>query len=227
MNEADAIFSAIGKILASLGGGAVLIFAFSAWLGRVWAERIMRNETARHSENLQKLRAKLTENLEELRASIKRTAFKFETRFSRLHTARAEVIADLFKKLVALHRAAQSHLPGVLGGEQYKKTFSECLKEAKDSFEPNEIYFDETLCKSIETFLNKLDYYNYEKLMDQSTRIPGQTDPDLKARMMERSNYVNEVMPELKRELTNEFRALLGVAKESDDGSATIQNAAT
>ena len=38
------IIAISGTILASLGGGVAIVFAFSNWLGRVWANRLMEKE---------------------------------------------------------------------------------------------------------------------------------------------------------------------------------------
>lgn len=59
-------------ILTSLGGGAAIVFAFSSWLGKVWAARILDKE--RH--DLEKLRK------------------EHEIRFSRLHVERADAIKE-------------------------------------------------------------------------------------------------------------------------------------
>jgi hypothetical protein len=46
-------------VIASLGGGALLIFAMSNWLGRVWADRLMQAERAKHDAEFEQLRAQL------------------------------------------------------------------------------------------------------------------------------------------------------------------------
>lgn len=40
----EQIFSIAGSILFALGGGAVIVFALSKWLGGIWANRILENE---------------------------------------------------------------------------------------------------------------------------------------------------------------------------------------
>ncbi len=45
MNFSD-LLEICGAILLSLGGGAVIVFALSKWLGGVWAARILLNEDA-------------------------------------------------------------------------------------------------------------------------------------------------------------------------------------
>ena len=54
-------------ILLSLGGGGIIVFALSSWLGKVWANRIMAEERAKYERELTELRAKLEmENQESL-----------------------------------------------------------------------------------------------------------------------------------------------------------------
>jgi hypothetical protein len=51
---------AIGaSVIASLGGGVVIVFALSNWLGKVWAERLMQKERQEHSIQLEQLRTSL------------------------------------------------------------------------------------------------------------------------------------------------------------------------
>ncbi|HEY3899623.1 MAG TPA: hypothetical protein VGM54_13465 [Chthoniobacter sp.] len=197
----DTVFTIIGEAVASVGGAAALIVPLSGWLGKLWAERIMHNETAAHAEKLEKMRKTFTASL---------------------HTTRADVIAELFKRLTALQHAAQSHLPGPMSGAERKKSFGECLASAKEQFENNEIYFEPPLCESIADLLTKLDWHNEEKRIDQETQFQEQQDPGRGTRMTARAAYVNESMPKLKKALTDEFRRLLGVVRDSE--TATSQS---
>lgn len=52
-------FEIAGAVLLSLGGGGVIVFALSNWLGKFWADRLMARETARHSQDLAMLNADL------------------------------------------------------------------------------------------------------------------------------------------------------------------------
>ncbi|MCP3959878.1 MAG: hypothetical protein GY719_18695 [bacterium] len=42
--------------LVSLGGGGVIVFALSSWLGRVWASRILEQDRAKYQEELERVR---------------------------------------------------------------------------------------------------------------------------------------------------------------------------
>ncbi|MCA9233232.1 MAG: hypothetical protein KDA57_21490 [Planctomycetales bacterium] len=53
------IFEVAGAILLSLGTGGAIVLALSSWLGKVWAERLMAKETAKHNHELEQLRSSL------------------------------------------------------------------------------------------------------------------------------------------------------------------------
>lgn len=53
-------FAAIAfYLLGSVGGAGFIFFALSSWLGKVWAQRIMDQERAKHERDLAELRNKL------------------------------------------------------------------------------------------------------------------------------------------------------------------------
>jgi len=53
-----------------LGGSALLLGAFSHWLGGLWAKRMLQDERAKHEQSLQELKAKNEAALEDLKAQI-------------------------------------------------------------------------------------------------------------------------------------------------------------
>ena len=54
------VLSIAATVMASLGGGAVIVFALSSWLGKVWANRLMEEDKARHAKDLKGLEADLS-----------------------------------------------------------------------------------------------------------------------------------------------------------------------
>lgn len=211
MNE---YFQALLETIGALGGAAILIYGLANLLGKFWVDKMMVAEKAKYDKILAASVAEHNTKLDALRSDLARTAFRFETRFSRLHEKRAEVIADLFTKIVAVYHAANSHLRGVVYGEQQQKEFSKCLGEASDVFQKNEIYFDPSLCDSIEDFINTLFSFDVEKMIDASSRGTGPLDPEIKERMLRRSAYLESQMPAIRQRLTDEFRTLLGVGSD-------------
>jgi hypothetical protein len=90
-------FQVAAAIIASIGGSSVIVAALSTWIGKIWANRLMQRDIARHQEDLERLKSEL-----------KRLESEHSVRFARLHERQAEVIASLYEKLyqfnIALHR---------------------------------------------------------------------------------------------------------------------------
>ena len=55
----DEIIKIAGAIIASLGGGALLVTASANRLGGIWAKRMLQNERAKHSEALESIKKEL------------------------------------------------------------------------------------------------------------------------------------------------------------------------
>lgn len=56
----------IATVLVSAGGGAAIVAGLSAWLGKVWADRIAESEKHRHTQEIERLKTAL--DLERARA---------------------------------------------------------------------------------------------------------------------------------------------------------------
>ncbi len=53
------IWKTAAAILTALGGGGAIVAAFSSWLGKLWAEKLMAKEKAKYEEDLAKLKSQL------------------------------------------------------------------------------------------------------------------------------------------------------------------------
>jgi hypothetical protein len=86
-------FAISGSILASIGGGAAIVFAFSNWLGKIWANRLMEKEKAEHSRELESLKNSFLKETESYKIKLKKSELIFEKQF------------EAASELVALHRS--------------------------------------------------------------------------------------------------------------------------
>ena len=75
------IFSLATAIIASLGGGAVLVLALSSWLGRVWANRILEGDKAKYAQALEDLKSQYLRDTEKYKTSLKKSEFIFEKEY--------------------------------------------------------------------------------------------------------------------------------------------------
>lgn len=112
MNIND-IFKIAMALIASLGGGALLVAAFSHWLGGIWAKRLLQNERAKHAESLQELKAKNEASLEELKSQIDTLKQKELNRhFDKLAIYKdvIHVVSEILRELEAVASAKQERV---------------------------------------------------------------------------------------------------------------------
>ncbi len=133
------VLYAVGAIaFTSLGGGAIVL-ALSAWLGKVWANKILESDRARYQKEIEELRAKyrreVEEKLELLRDRLEKGQFvhkvQFETEF--------RIYRELWQKLSKVRNAALRLRP-VLDTMPPGKTADQVRKERyadlADTFNP-------------------------------------------------------------------------------------------
>ncbi|HVG31664.1 MAG TPA: hypothetical protein VM911_01230 [Pyrinomonadaceae bacterium] len=65
MNFED-ILKIAATIIATLGGAGAIVIGLAGWLGKVWANRLMEADKAKHAHALEELRAELTKNNQSL-----------------------------------------------------------------------------------------------------------------------------------------------------------------
>ncbi len=85
MDEPSA-FQVAFAVLASLGGGGLLVLALSSWLGKVWANRILESDRRRYSEQLERVHGQLEKAVHVHRV-------QFETEFNALSEIWAKLSA--------------------------------------------------------------------------------------------------------------------------------------
>jgi hypothetical protein len=55
----EEIWKTTAAILAALGGGGAIVAAFSGWLGKIWAEKLMAKDKAKYEAELTELKSQL------------------------------------------------------------------------------------------------------------------------------------------------------------------------
>lgn len=196
------------ELLKFIGGSAVLL-AVVAWLIRSLIRHVLTKDIEKYKYDLKREAEK---ELEAIKASLNIEALTYQIRFSKLHDRRADVIEQLYRKIVALETAA-----GCLETEFQMDDYEE-LKEKADSLidrffevhsfiEDNKIYFSEELSNNIKEF-NTL-YFNL------SIGIYYQSKPDnkkgfIEAFQKERDKFDSQ-NKKIKTVIESDFRKLLGV----------------
>lgn len=163
----------------------------------------------------QELKSHNDAEIERLRSELRVSAFERETTFAKLHERRAEVIAEIYKRLARKHAAFSDYLSPIQVGS--KEEHGKRVKEAKEMgndfisyFNENQIFLDTKLCAEI------------DKLLAVFRRIWSESGADIESfkgtKWVETWNDFNEKVPPLRGKIEKQFREMLGIldSKEQD-----------
>jgi hypothetical protein len=159
-----------------------------------------------------------SKRLEKFKDEIRAGAFERETRFTKLHEERAEVIVKLYRKLVKIERRLSSYAYNVKSSEasceETEKSIWDAIHEFQDYFLDNRLYLPETLGGRVEEFhqLSSSAYVTLQiaDIAKMSSSNDESYDREYKEEFTEASRIISEEIPPLKEEIELEFRRLLG-----------------
>lgn len=134
---------------------------------------------------------------------------KKKFQFEKLYIRRAEIIEKTYKKLSKMHRAFQSlmaplQLSGEPSREEKAKRAAELANDFIEYFDDNRIYFE----KNLEQKINEINkefreaWLKFQYATEEKINIEEWTNAWKK---------VKEGIPEIKEEIKQEFRKILGV----------------
>lgn len=98
--EIKEVFDIAGAVLASLGGGSAIVLAFSSWLGKVWANRILENEKAEHSKDLEQYKRELSEELEKVKSLNDKALYVSKAQYDNEYRIYLEIWSALNEAIV-------------------------------------------------------------------------------------------------------------------------------
>jgi hypothetical protein len=193
-------FKFSAAVIASLGGGGVLVWALSSYLGKLWATRILEREKL----ELAKLRK------------------EHEIRFSKLHVEMAEAIKELARKLQELHDSMHSFLKDFQPVKEpdLEQKVQQSIKthnEFVSLYKKNKIFFP----RDIANLMHQIALCSRDTYIDVTTHPVSIEDREyqlmpelLKERDIcwkeARERFDNDLMSLITR-LESDFRHLLGI----------------
>lgn len=203
-------------ILVAFGGNAALL-AVIGLLGKSLLDKLIARDTKQFETDL---KAKSDTAIERLRSDLQLRSIEHQVRFSRLHEKRASVIADLYGHLVETLWEAESFLsPMEWAGEPSKQEKHQVamnkLVEFFRYFDKHRIYLPESLCVSLEAIAMRvrshvIEFGVFTRLNDQS--MNEQTRKQKDDAWNKGWEAIRNDIPRARKQLEEEFRALLGVA---------------
>lgn len=137
-----------------------------------------------------------------------------EIRFSKLHERRAEVIEEVYTKIVKLEIALENYIHGITDNPQTaKEKAKKALRKFKNFYDKKKIFFKKEIIELLEETFKEAGLAINNK--DSSSQIYPTSSDQAKDEIIQNlssARYsVFKTIPGLKQELDKEFRELLGV----------------
>lgn len=158
----------------------------------------------------------LSKDLEIHKSSLERVAHEHSVKFESLHAKRAEVISEVYTRIVFAENLSfdmlnvidnDSELPL---GERYKHA-KESLSELAAHFEFNRLYFEDKTCKKVDEIIKRMG----KVLKDYVPILKAVESEDLNEEHFEvwkhSFNIILKDIPPIKKEIEIQFRTLLGI----------------
>lgn len=158
-------------------------------------------------------RQSFVKDLEKFKADLSKEAIQFHIRYEKLHSERAEVVKEVYKKISRTYRAFHSYMcPLQLAGEppeeEKGKKAADEANALIDYYEGNRIFFEEEVAKEIDSLLQK-----FRKAWNQFDYSKYKTDK--KHRDVKEWNKawkkISEETPKTKELIENRFRKIIGI----------------
>jgi hypothetical protein len=203
----------IVTVFTTVGGGGILLGSAAYLIKTALTHRLKQEAETFKAQ----LKASSDAEIERLKNSLQMTALEHQVRFSKLHEKRAEVIAELYKRLVEASDAVQSFVLASGGAteevqnELYANA-DKSLRELVPFFEIHRIYIPIPVGVMLDEFGTTLSQTALEIKMYGGMKFPSDEREQMDIFNAFNTAYqsVQKSIPEIKEQLENEFRVILG-----------------
>jgi hypothetical protein len=215
-------------ILLAITGNTVAV-AVLGYLAKSLLEKFIARDTKQFEVDL---KAKADSTIEQLKNELQIRAIEHQVRFSKLHEKRAEVVAELYRRLRTALWAAEDFLsPMQWAGEpelpaKYATAFNS-FGEAYRFFGEHQIYLPYNLCESLEKLIRDARQevirlgvwvrYDDNGMLEHAQKNKQET-------WISAWNAINTEIPKATRALEDEFRYLLSGERLSGHNDPTNSN---
>jgi hypothetical protein len=148
-------------------------------------------------------------DLEKFKSTLEKEIIQFRIKYERLHSERAEVIKEVYKRIVKAYHdiklyKSQLELPGFPSGEERKKILIKTVVDLIYYYEQNRIFFEEELAGKIDDLIGILG----SSLIPILNSKKGYIDDK---KFNEIWGKIDKEAPEIKKIIEKKFREIIGI----------------
>jgi len=158
----------------------------------------------------------LKKDIDKFKHDLEKESIEFKIRYEKLHYERAEVVKEVYKKIVRTYKKFHSLMRPMqwadeLTGEEKIKQAIDEINSLVDYYEENRIFFEESIAEEIDNLLDELRKcwidFNYHK------RLDGRRDQELKV-WEDVWKKIDKDIPRIKKIIEGKFRDIIGIDSE-------------
>lgn len=196
------------EVIKVFGGQALFLAAAGFLIKAIVSHRLSKEV----EEFKVRLESRSAVEIERLKASLQLVATEHQIQFAKLHEKRALVIAELYTRLIETRRIAGEFILGDIHDAQRSAKAQEAVWELYRFIELNRIYLPETVCTLVDKFESKLrkSVLFANSYWTRITHPSPKTVEEQNKVLLEACQILETELPNLLKELQNEFRKLLG-----------------
>lgn len=148
------VFEVAFALIISLGGGGAIVWGLSSWLGKVWANRILEDEKAKHQKEIEGYKSELRKELERIGVIQDKALYISKAQYDYEY----KIYQEIWKKLNRCIYATARLYPGY---ENFPTDSEERKKYQLDKYQDYAHKFNDFLA-AIEEYspFYKDDFYN-------------------------------------------------------------------
>jgi len=187
------LFKLAGAILTSIGGAAIIIFALSSWLGKVWANRILEKDKLHYQTELEKIKNKLQQESQNQQLIF---SMYFEGQFKQYNNLWLALI-ELESEVNKLWESAS---------RENTRSFLRSIKKAKTQIKNNALLIKkehyEQIMKNLEVFDQYLDGKN--RLLNTNSDNEYQINNLVESNRQNREeilNFINTMLEKMRSQI--------------------------
>ena len=214
------------QVLMAVGGNAALL-AVLGWLGKSFLSQLLAKDLDKFKSQLQMESASAAERLKH---DLQLAASEHSTQFAKLHEKRADVIAESHRLVRNVHlRALQLSLflPKDLGDKPDADAFkgvADASGDLQQYLYEHGLYLPEALCDKLNQFAETVESYARRfmriggqplwgivgKPIEEVLELRAEWEKEHGVSWKETQEFLDDGVPQLKRELERELRRLMG-----------------
>lgn len=128
-------------IIASLGGGGLIVVALSSWLGKIWADKMLNNYKAELDKELEDIKSRHASEIEKYKSELE----KARSDYQRYSGRKFEIIEETWSAMFSISDELKPYNRNSDDYSQYLLNLINIVSKYMTVINRNSLYFDDEI----------------------------------------------------------------------------------